>query len=499
MRGFFQEMKNKGSWIIFAVCALSFAAYFMLFSKGPFEFDSADILLQMRDKAISQHGATFTLPSLLIIIIAFFKDKLFPWSSDLNVLLTATAFISCIASLVIYQLFKKIFGALFALIYACFNAFVPIYFLAITYGRIDHALAFIFLPFAIYYCINKRWLISSLFCGLTILCRPEAIFVPCGFFIYILLCRFEDSGLSLGRKALLAFTDFLKLSCPAIALWILVSLLIGREKWFQEIFLKVLFKQFTKIDSLDMAVVSRIDIRQIYEGLRIIFGMFKVVLVFAVFGLILHIKRGKLKELFLFLASFLVLLVYVTNIEGTTPRYLIMPIFFLLYLIVYGIIGLCKKTWIVITVASLCVGYMLSYVIPIAYPRHKNAFQVDFARYTESIVETNSVIIVQDEWVFFKYYTKLQLLIPPTDCDREKWKDFLTQVVTLIVSGRPVYLISNGLTYDPCLIFRNFADENFNFKRVGEQFNENWHIRAYIKPHLFKEGIFKVYLSRPIP
>lgn len=471
----------------------------MLLSKGPFEFDSADILLQMRDKVISQHGATFTLPSLVVIILAFFKDRFFSWVSDISLLFTFTAFISCLSSLIIYRLFKKTFGFLFALIYAWLNAFVPIYFLAITYGRIDHALAFVFLPFAIYYCINKRWLISSLFCGLTILCRPEAIFVPCGFFIYILLCRFEDFGLTFKRKLLLTIKDFLVLSCPAIVLWVAVSLLIGREKWLQEIFLKVLFKQFTKIDPLDMAVVSGIDIRHIYEGLLVIFSMSKVILAFAVFGLILCIKRGKLKELLLFLASFLVLLAYVTNVEGTTPRYLIMPIFFLLYFVVYGIVGICKKPWLAIIISFLCVIYMLSYIIPIAYPRHINAFQVDFAKFTESIVEPNSAVIVQDEWVFFRYYTKLQLLIPPTDCNQKKWQDFLAQVVTIIMSGRSVYIISSGLTYDPCLIFRKFLDENFNFKRIGEKFNENWHIRAYIKPHLFKEAIFKLYLSRSIP
>lgn len=481
--------------IVIILFSLSFIPRILLLSKGPFHFDTVDLLMEMRDKALTSHGATFVLPSSIVIVLAYIKDILAPRISDLKLLLVFTVFVSSLSIVTIFQVFKKIFGTIFSFTFALLISFFPLYFSITTYGRIDYAFVFLLLPCVIYYCIKQKWIPCALYTGLAISCRPEIIFLLPAFLVYITFSWFEYKKCALKNRILGIIRDFLVIALISTGLWLTLSLVLGREKWFQFMVLKIILPQFSPNKPVDMLVVlGRFNFNNILDGLKLVFQLMSLPLILSVAGLIKQLWQKKYKEAVLFLIPFIILFLLVVNLETYESRYLVVPVFFLIYFSCAGIIAVFKKPRIATLFTALCAVLMFSTIMPVVYARHMEAYQVDFAKFTEKVTEPDSVIITQDEWIFLKYYTSKEFLIPPSGCDIQEWNRFFDKINAILDSGRLVYLTSTGLSYDRCLIFRNYIESNFYVKPIGSSMVENWH--RDINRHTFKEKILLLVPSK---
>ncbi|HTY45509.1 MAG TPA: hypothetical protein VMD52_05930 [Patescibacteria group bacterium] len=453
---------------IFLYC---FIPRLLLLSKGPFQADVLDLLVGMRDKAITPHGSHFPLPSIIALLLAYLKDILHLPFSDLALLLWATAFLASAASVLIYLLCKRIFDAKPALVYALVASFGPAFFSVTTFGRIDYALAVFLLPVSLFYFVRKRLLSCSLFTGLCILSRPESSLIVPAYLAAVMIGRLRDGSKPLWLRPWRAVGDWvLSLAVPVLclaALWLVTA------------------------PSAASIGYTGIRLEQLKESALFDFGLMCIPLGFAIFG-ILQKLFGKDNGLaVLFLVLLLLTFGFVAGLGYFSSRWLVIPFFFFSFFIAHGIASVFETRRAAILFSIFCALLMVNSVIEVVYDRHAKAYQVDFAGYVAMITEPDSVILARQEGVFLSYYAKRKVIIPPAHCDRQQWDDFSAQIEKFIKDKKPVYVISDAFNYDPCRYFQDFVYNNFVLYKVGEQLNEDWQ-RMTLPKRLFLESIFRL-------
>ncbi len=491
----FPAITPKSWYRPFATALCIFAATFLprllLLNKGPFHYDTLDLMVCMRDKAFTDHAVMFTLPSFLMIALAYLRDALFPVVTDLSLVLVATACVASLAAAVTYLVFRKMFGESAAVAYALITSFFPVFFSITTFGRIDHALALLFLPVCVYYLMQRRWLACAACAGLSIASRPETAFTLPGFFVWAAYDIFQHKELPLKKKLWSTAKVILTLSFVSALIWLGLSFLVGRRIWFDQVIMNLVAKQFGKKDPLDTVVILQIDLGKTFTYFMAILRLLSVTSLFFAFGLFEKIRERNFKDMLFFLVSFFVCVTLAMNFEMALNelRYLAVPVFFFAYFIAAGFAFVFKKVWRLFLVCLLCAGAMLLPVLPTIYDRHQRALQVDFARYVAQVTPPGSTVIIQDEWIFIKYYAGREVIIPPSLCATKEWGPFFDRVQAVVASRKPLYFTYTAVSYDYCHILRKFIQQGFRAFLVGTHLNEDWHPDT-IGRHLYREPIY---------
>lgn len=466
----------------------------LLLSKGPFHYDTLDLMTEMRSQSLTTHGVMFTVPSFFVMLLAKGARLIVPAVEDLSLLLVSTALLAAAAVGLCYWLFEQIMGRKLALGYALVCAFFPFYFSITTYGRIDYAFGLGLIAATIFFCLRSQWLGCGLSLGLAMACRPESMFMLVGIAVYLACAVWaQETGRAPLARLWMACRRFLLVAAVSVGIWAAVSLLIGQRLWIREIVLKIFLYQFGKKEAADAMVFFGLSLEKIAKSFQILWQAMGIVLVVAVLGLVRVVRQRRFLEGVLFLVSFLATLVLTMNVEGALneARYLTVPGFFLLYFVAQGLVWVFRRSPLVVAASCIVGAVMLKPIYPTLVDRHQKQYQVDFARYVAEVTEPGSIVITQDEGIFLAYYTSRETLVPPFRCTAGEWEEFFSRLNAILKSGRRVYLAATGLTYDPCLILRNFIEQNLLLQQVGMQLNENWHTDIVTR-HLFKEKIFLI-------
>ncbi|HTY46017.1 MAG TPA: hypothetical protein VMD52_08515 [Patescibacteria group bacterium] len=479
------------------ILAVTFLPRLLLLSKGPFHYDTLDLMVCMRSKAFTDHAVMFTLPSFLMIALAYLRDALWPAVTDLSLVLVTTAGVASLAAVVIYAVLRKVLTESAAVAYALVTSFFPVFFSITTFGRIDHALAFVFLPLCLYYLLQRKWFACAVYTGLSIASRPEAAFALSGFFIWAACDVFEAKAIPLKTKLWSITKAVLILFFVSALVWLGLSFALGRRMWFDQIVMNLMAKQFGKKDPLDTVVILQVDIRKAFAHVLTVLRLLSVSSLFLAFGLFAKIRQKSVKDMLLFFVSFFVCLTLVANFEMALNelRYLAVPVFFLAYFIAAGFEFVFKKAWRLFPACLLCATAMLWPVAPTIYDRHQRALQVDFARHLGEVTAPGSVIIAQDEWIFFKYYAGRDVIIPPSLCVTNDWRPFFEKVSAVVVARRPLYFTYTAISYDYCHILRKFIQKGFRAFLVDSYLNEDWHPDT-IGRHVYREPIYLLVPNR---
>ncbi len=468
---------------IFSLCLIP---RLLLLSKGPFHYDVAEYLISMRDKVVTFHTASFPLVSFLIVVLAYLRDALAPRISYLAILSVSTALAAALASVVIYLTFRNIVNKNAALIYALLVSFVPPFFSVTTYGRMDHALAILFIPISVYCFLKERWIICALATSLLIGSRPEGIIILGIYTLFIFLNNLNKKGIPPDKKWYPAARElFLLLTFSLVPVFI-IALITPNGKNFFTIVEKGVLRDPAYQNTETFAGLKLARMR---VGLSTLFRIAALPALFAAFGVLKKVFEKDLRTILFFAVSFLIFFAFLVDMDVFSSRYLIFPVFFMMFFTSYGISAIRKIKMVQAVVTAFMILIMFTSVFFIIRSRHLNDYQVDFAKYVESITEPNSVIITQDEWVFLNYYTKRAVLIPPVGVSSKEWNAFFEKVLAALMTGHPVYLTAMGLTYDPAFALRSFIQNNFYLKDVGAQINEDWYGKE-IDQHLFCEQVF---------
>lgn len=487
-------IRHRDKIAVLFILALSLVPRILLLSKGPFHFDVVEYLISMRDKTATFHTASFPLVALVVVAFGYLRDALIPGVPPVKVILTVTALIAALAPVALYIPFKKLFGRRQAFIYALLVSFITPFFSVTTFGRLDSALALLFLPLAIYYLFENKRVLCALFTSLCIASRPEAVIILA---IYPVFLIFNDltnksSSLSKGRRLLVSLKDFGFMLLLSLLPVMIIALCAPGGRQFFGVFLKGISPANDPSYWKSVESFEGIKWDRILGGFKELFVMAMIPLPLFMLGLIKKLFERDFKALFFFLASFLVFFVLLVNMQTLSPRYLIFPAFFMLFFSSAAAVFIFSRWRIFgILTVSLAVIFMYMPVFHIALTRHLNAYQPDFVKYVESITEQNSLIITEDEQVFFRYYTKRDVITPPINADKDEWLLFFKQVGGAVRGGRPLYLTTTAFSYDRFLIFMGFIQRNFRLKQVGVRLNENWHSME-TSQHLFKEQLFRL-------
>ncbi|MCU0666689.1 MAG: glycosyltransferase family 39 protein [Candidatus Omnitrophica bacterium] len=467
------------------IFAVSFWVRWLLLSKGPFHYDTVDFLIQMREHSISEHGIYMPLASVFVIFLSWIKSLFLKNLDDLNLLMFVTVLFSSLGQMLGYLLFRKRIGDASSFALFLLFSFYPAFLSVTTFGRIDHALASLLLPICLFYLFELSWIKSSIFAGLAIASRGECALVIPAMLFWLIIQKRENILYAL--RCVFLFSLF------SLGLWALISLLAARKGWVDNFIMPEIVQRFFIKKPDQFLIVWEFTFAHIAQGFVMLGQTLRVSILACLVGLYLWMKKENLKLNLFFFIAFLVPFVYVVNREADTPRYLIVPVFFLFYYAARGIAYLSReRLFLSGALTFLFIIPMFLYIYPLLWQRHLHAYQVDFAKNIEAFTQPNSLIITQDEWIFLKYYTKREALVPPSDCDVNKWTDFLSQLRKHYQSGRPLYLVSSGLSYDPCRVLFNFIQNNFFLQRQFVLLNENWHQDCAIRKHLLKEELMRL-------
>jgi hypothetical protein len=474
---------------IYLLCILS---RIFLLSKGPFHYDVVDYMIGMRDKIITFHGASYPLCALVVLALAWLKDVMVPWASHYIVLSAATVYFSACAAVVMYIVFKRLFGEGLAVAYALLVSFMPPFFSVTTYGRIDHALVVFLVPLAIYFFWKKQRIVCSVMTALCIVSRPECIFLIFGYIAYGVIESFQDASSAFRQKAFRFVKEYVFPIAGTLILAVILACVITRGKWFSRVILRALGKE----GSTDTAEFLGISLGRSAEYFIYLSKFMLITIMLAFVGVFQKIKERDWKTTAFFLVVFLCSFIFVSNfVAGDEERHYIFPLFFLFFFAGHALSRLITKPWLFVSCIAVVIVSMLYRIMPMVYGRHQHQYQVDFVRYLEGITDPRGAIIVQDERVFIEYYSKLNILVPPADCNEAQWGIFREQFYRFLNAGRPLYLVASALTYDRCLYLRNLVDER-SIREIGSRMNEDW--QRCLDWHVFKEQVFLVRPLHPV-
>ena len=512
-------LKEKGFYMPAAIFFISFIPRILLLSKGPFHYDTVDLLIQMRDRAFTSHGIYFPAVSAFVIFIAYLKGFFLSFASDFGVILFLTAFVASVSCSLIYILLKKILSDDGAIIFSVLVSFFPVYFSVTTFGRLDHAFSILAIVFFLHFLFKNRFYIACVFLALAISSRGECIFLLVSVICYIAFFVFSKRYLSKKKKIFTFIRISMFVFLITVGIWAIMGLLVGGKKWFDGFIFSEIIKRFSTKDTSVSPYFWEFKFSNIMRGFMIIYKAFPVLFFVGLYGAWLKLKSKNYKECVFFFLGFLVPFLYVVNREADIPRYVIVPAFFLLYFIAYGTKDIIRLrpafggtsadfaeeiTWSSIKIKASKLGiacvfafFMFVYIFPVVYPRHLYAYQVDIAKYIQKNTPLNSTIIIQDSWIFMDYYGSRNLIIPPADCDKDKWNKFISRLVKALSSGKEPYMLATAFTYDFCSIMMQIMNSAFLSEKIGEPFGEDWHGYCSVKRHIYKETIFRLYPIRP--
>jgi hypothetical protein len=127
--------------------------------------------------------------------------------------------------------------------------------------------------------------------------------------------------------------------------------------------------------------------------------------------------------------------------------------------------------------------------------RHEHALLPDFVRWVAASVEPGARVIAADEALFYKYYTPCRVLYRPADVLRAAPEDlarFKDTVDALLDQQIPVYITTASLyAYDRDRHFSGFFKSQYDGERVGSHYYEDWHMGS-ARTQVFLFDLYRV-------
>lgn len=202
------------------------------------------------------------------------------------------------------------------------------------------------------------------------------------------------------------------------------------------------------------------------------------------------------------LTLFLAPLLFYGNTMTSVPRFFLISVIPLCFLMGYGIDQILSfpKKIIKFTATALCIMIVLlpnvTNIFPILSFRHSHALLPDWAQYIKNQTEPDAFIITGDDELFFNHYAKRKTLYRPkalTHLDENEFNDFKKNLSTHLSNKIPVYITSMGLsTYNPDRIFSDYILKNFELEYRTTKVIEDWHAGELLLDKV-EESLYRVY------
>ncbi|MFH0861889.1 MAG: glycosyltransferase family 39 protein [Candidatus Altiarchaeota archaeon] len=174
--------------------------------------------------------------------------------------------------------------------------------------------------------------------------------------------------------------------------------------------------------------------------------------VLALVGAFLAWREDKIKALALIL-WFLLFFLYLGNLISTSPRFVIPALAAPVILAAVTV----EKLWLkydylpVAIVMVVLVGWMFSNIYPVLEYRRVTCGPCDFSKRIGNVTEANAVIMGMDETMHYEYYAKRKGIGHPSGSslsDPKQVRKSLDDIEAMIRNGTPVYVTTQGLSYD---------------------------------------------------
>lgn len=202
------------------------------------------------------------------------------------------------------------------------------------------------------------------------------------------------------------------------------------------------------------------------------------------------------------LTLFWVPLLFYGNIMTSVPRFFLISVIPLCFLMGYGMDQLLStpKKITKFAAAALCAIIVIlpnaTNIFPILFFRHSHALLPDWAQYVKNQTEPHALVITGDDELFFNHYAKRKTLYRPkalTRLDESEFNDFKRNLSTHLANQIPVYITSTGLsTYNPDKVFSDYILKNFELEYRAAKVIEDWHSGELLLDKV-EESLYRVY------
>lgn len=481
--GFFSGL--NGRWIILFLAVYSLGIRLVFINPGFFHHDSIMLIYALEESIRSGmiqpfSGGRYIYTAFNIPFFLFFKYLGAPMDLAFN---TLTAFTAAASVVVLYKLILKIFENRFlAFSTALLFSTMPVY-LSITTHSMIHAfsvltslLSFYFLILAVSDENLAFYLYSAIFFIISVSSRfPNILLLlPLSiiFFQPLIDSHFKPGFINKNR-----FTQEMILFWAPIISFLIFTLVFQQDMIIGKAGYDVFLGFFSPV--LFLAVNTIIKNVGLLGWFLLLLGTSKV-----------RYYNKKLYSISLILWMLLLFFFY-GNIISYSDRFLSIILPIIAFFISVSIDRIRHyNRFLSVLVLIFILSSMFYTVLPIIWDRHNYSAQKEYALWLKEQVPSESVIIVMDDAPFIEYYGGLTTKEHPIG-DIEKTVKWVGDVSQLLNSGRPVYIVESGFTYDPEGIFLDALLDNFNLSLIGSHVNEDYH-RASITRHKYDSRLIKI-------
>ena len=488
----------KSHFLPLLIFILSFILRLAFMSKGAFHVDCLQLAIESQKtlETFQLHFLTGSgYPFTVILGASFiFLSHLFGVMDPIWAVNFMSVVTSSLAVLVFYYLTKKLLfptAAIFAVILLSLS---PIFLSVSVYGK-NHAPSLLFLLLGILYFLSyretfskKKFFISALWIGL------------------MGATRLQDMVLMFIPLSYLFLSGTKKQTSHAKTIWkdyFLFWLIVGTVVILFH--LPYVWSQIHSSYQDQFSSVVSSDLLKNFRGLFsdsltrsmdfFLINSTVLGLVACVCGTFLLIKHNRRLVIFCLLWFFIPLF-FLGNLWSTTPRFLTILLPPLLITQSYVLAHLFSNRQLILKILSIFIPTVIimvtfTYMYPILKSRHEKDIFVDYVQWISQTVEPEAYVVTTDGALFYRYYTRLNLIGRPCkafDYNQEDLLKFKDNLDKLLAQGIPVYIPKSNLkSYDYKNQFSNFIQNHYNLECVGQHPYETWHpdfIRqiVYINP-----------------
>lgn len=485
--------KYKRILILLILFLFSFFIRFSFISKGPFHYDTLDLMKASETTLDTlhlqyEHGAGYPLT---VICGAFFIYifRLFGINDPVFCVNFMSVFCGSLSVLVLFLLVEKMFnfnkGMFSAIIFSVFAPHVAIS----TFGKsLTLGILFSLLSAYYMYCYvleskTKDLIYSALFIGFCAAARlSDALMI-----LPILFVFFSGSKIDLRR--IKEFFIFIFIFSSVLIIYYLpmlmqkgVAQLTGTLNAIQQAsFLGPFSVVFFKILPWTPEVF--------------LFGGF----ILAIGGFVVMYLEKRFREFIFLLAWFLITYFFYGNISSCGIRYLVIAWIPLVIAMGY-FLGKTRSMRFYFALFLVFIFAITSFLLfyPALEFRHNYALQVDFAKLVGSRTAPTDIIIAMDEDIFIKYYAKRRTISYPVWANEKQADNFLNRVEKILERGQNVYCISSIFcSYDYNGKIEKKLFDRFEVIPVACGLNEDWH-HALLNQSIFIEKLYKIKLRQKV-
>ena len=488
--------------IVLSLFALSFGLRLAYKNAGLFLFDSV-ILAQATERTFESgtlHGQVNGRHGSVVISLLFYVPYRLVTGTESaeQSVLFANIFFGSLGVIAVYALTRVLLeDGIAALIASLLLSVSPIYLSTTTYAKPQGTEVFLVTSSMLCVALFKKrrawwWLVfGSSLLGVAILSREASlIFLPLFLLLYL------DPQITLKPPRVSLNRERLALRSLSAGFGPLtIALVVGYFAFLDKVIFHTLFTEGTS--TVTFLGIWSPSLSVALKDLHLDLTTMGVAL--SLMGVVVLCRSSANFLPVLFLLLWAGLLFYIGNTIAYWARMLgIISIPFFIFIAV-AIARIYR--WFRFLGAALALGLALVLFLdirPIIASRSHTSGEKQHALWIKDIVPPGSVIVVQDDAVFIRYYAGLKHRKYPIGAAQTPVRllMWVKETRELIESGTPVFLTSGSLAYDRTGAFRRALMRNFQLERVGALETEDYHHSA-IKFRHHKAQLFRI-LPRPV-